>query len=167
MVLCQILSILKCLLIMILCQVTSKMLMNQMKKFNDSGTISTPLQKIALWCMFKALQTLNEREKKNRKWNRKKVKETYRNMLVLPSTITQPWYNLMGWLTVTALIMHMASSDWGTNVAMPSFKLMTQWRASIPEALFSTMDRILCFLISLNPLRFTLTRLRLNWHKDN
>ena len=37
--------------------------MNQVKKFNDSGTISTPLQKIALWCMFKALQTLNEKKK--------------------------------------------------------------------------------------------------------
>ena len=53
-------------------------------------------------------------------------------MLVLPRTITQPWYNLMGWLTMTELIMHMASSDWGSKVAMPSFKLMTQWRGSIP-----------------------------------
>ena len=39
------------------------------------------------------------------------VYEMYRNMLVLPRTITQPWYNLMGWLTMTELIMHMASSD--------------------------------------------------------
>ena len=30
---------------------TLKSLINQVKKFNDSGAISTPLQKIALWCV--------------------------------------------------------------------------------------------------------------------
>ena len=53
------------------------------------------------------------------------VGSLYRNMLVLPRTTTQPWFNRVGWLINDALT-EQSAPDFGMSVAPPSLSSMMQ-----------------------------------------